>query len=78
TTRSTRSGRAAIITGSSYKRQLETSSALKEKTTNNVTRIMLSFMHKEVHSSDEYEDEGQDAECIYCSRLFSRDKKGEK
>ncbi|PSN40991.1 hypothetical protein C0J52_10989 [Blattella germanica] len=64
--------------GSSYKRQLETSAALKEKTTNNVTRIMLSFMHKEVHSSDEDEAEGQDAECIYCSRLFSRDKKREK
>ncbi|PSN57636.1 hypothetical protein C0J52_05409 [Blattella germanica] len=64
--------------GSPYKRQLETSAALKEKTTNNVTRIMLSFTHKEVHSSDEDEDKGQDAECIYCSRLFSRDKKGEK
>ncbi|PSN34462.1 hypothetical protein C0J52_25013 [Blattella germanica] len=61
---------------SPYKRQLETSVALKEKTTNNETRIILSFTHNEVHSSDDDEDKGQDAECIYCSRLFSKDKKG--
>ncbi|PSN30144.1 hypothetical protein C0J52_27726 [Blattella germanica] len=33
---------------------------------------MLSFTHKEVDSSDDDED-GQDAECIYCSRIFSKD-----
>ncbi|PSN53011.1 hypothetical protein C0J52_01166 [Blattella germanica] len=66
-----------LASGAPYKRQLETSVALKEKTTNNETRIMLSFTHNEVHSSEDDEDR-QDAECIYCSRLFSKDKKGEK
>ncbi|PSN50005.1 hypothetical protein C0J52_03324 [Blattella germanica] len=70
TTLSSYSGRAALITGSLYKRKLETSVALKDKT-NSETIRMLFYTNNEVPScDDDGEDEGQDAECLYCSRLF--------
>ena len=75
-----RSGKATLITGSPYKKELQKSTSrtvqLKGKT---ITENKRQSPSTNVDCSADSDDEDEhDAECIYCSGLFSKDKRGEK
>ncbi|KAJ8874622.1 hypothetical protein PR048_025488 [Dryococelus australis] len=81
TARATRSGKAALITSSPYKRQLEESmrrypTPKKPKCDKALPKRQRQIRHFGGEGSS-HEDKDDDAECIYCHDFFPQNKKGE-